>query len=389
MNSIYLDNASTSFPKAPGVGEAMARYIEQVGVNISRGGYRDAYCAEQVVLDTRERLGALFCAPDCKNIVFTANVTYAMNFLIKGLLRPGDHVLTSSMEHNAVMRPLRQMEEERQITFSRIPCDEKGELQTDQLEGMIKPNTRAIIMTHASNVCGTLLPIQQVGMIAKRHNLLFVVDAAQTAGAFPIDIGAMNIDALGFTGHKSLLGPQGIGGFYVSDALSEMLTPLISGGTGSISDKEEVPKFLPDRFEPGTMNLPGIYGLHAALGYVKQRGIDDIRAQELKLTKYLLEGFSAIPAARIVGRRDIVGRAPVVSLDFPEYDNAEIAYLLEEQFGVQTRVGLHCAPNAHKTLGTFPQGTVRFSIGHANTIQDMEIAVEAVQTVLTRAEKIG
>ena len=387
MKPIYLDNASTSFPKAPKVGKAMAYYIEQVGVNVSRGGYQDAYSAEQMVLDTRERLAKLFCVPDCKNIVFTQNITYAMNFLIKGLFRPGDHVLTSSMEHNAVMRPLRQMEEQG-VAFSRVPCNEKGELEIGMLEGMIKPNTRAIVMTHASNVCGTLLPIQQVGMIAKRHNLLFLVDAAQSAGAFPIDVEAMNIDALGFTGHKSLLGPQGIGGFYVSDALSESLTPLVSGGTGSISDKEEVPKFLPDRFEPGTMNLPGIYGLNAALRYLEENGIADIRAYELKLTKLLLEGFCEIGQARVLGRRDIVGRAPVVSLDFPEYDNAEIAYLLEEQFGIQTRVGLHCAPNAHKTLGTFPQGTVRFSIGHANTIQDIETAVQAVKTVLRQAEKL-
>ena len=380
-NRIYFDNSSTSFPKAPGVSKEMQRFLDEVGCNIGRGEYEDAYSAAEVVLDTRERLCRLFHTSESKNVIFTANITQSLNMLIKGFLKPGDHVLTSSMEHNATMRPLVQMEK-LGISFSRIPCDDTGMLLVDQIEPLIRPETKAIFLLHGSNVCGTIMPIEQVGQIAHRHGLKFIVDAAQTAGVFEIDMPRMQIDALAFTGHKSLLGPQGIGGFVITDELASQLTPLLSGGTGSISDSEEVPNFLPDRFEAGTRNLPGIFGLHAALCYLEQEGIETIRSREVALARKLDEALSQIPGVRIVGTRDWTRRGPIVSADFVGYDNAEVAFLLSEQFGILTRCGLHCAPSAHKTLGTFPQGTVRFSLNHFNTEQEVTCCVEGVQSVL-------
>lgn len=382
MDQIYLDNASTSFPKAPGVVENMRLFMEEIGCNVGRGGYAGAYSAGEVVYDTRERLCRLFHFDQPQNVIFTANITASLNSLIKGFLRPGDHVLVSSMEHNAMMRPLVQMERYG-VTFDRIPCNERGELLLDRVEGMIRPNTKAILMLHASNVCGTVMPIAQVGEICHKRGLRFVVDAAQTAGVFPIDMVGMHIDALAFTGHKSLLGPQGIGGFIIQDSMAQELDPLISGGTGSRSDSEEVPDFLPDRFEGGTMNLPGIFGLNAALQYLEKEGIANILNHEQALSRQLREGLSAIACARVVGCEDASKSAPVVSVDFTGHDNAEIAFLLDNQYGIMTRCGLHCAPSAHKTLGTFPQGTIRFSLGFANTPQEVDYAISAVQKILS------
>ena len=382
---IYLDNGSTSFPKAPGVGQAMCSYIEQVGVNVGRGGYETAYSAAQVVMETREMLCELFQGPDAKNVIFTNNVTASLNVLLKGYLRPGDHVLTSSMEHNAVMRPLVQLEKQG-VSFDRIPCDgQTGELCLEKLESMIRPNTKAVVMTHASNVCGTLMPIAQVGELCQKHGLTFIVDAAQTAGVFPVRMKDMHIDALAFTGHKSLLGPQGIGGFVISDDLAQQVNPLLSGGTGSMSDSEEVPSFLPDRFEPGTMNLPGVFGLHASLRWLLQDNhMEQVRCHEMALCQRLLEGFHSIPGIRVVGTDDLNKRGPVVSIDCLDQDNGEISFLLDEQYGVMTRCGLHCAPSAHKTLGTFPQGTIRFVPGHATTQQEVDEAVQGVRKLVEK-----
>ena len=382
MERIYLDNASTSYPKAPGVVENMRLFMEEIGCNVGRGGYAGAYSAGEVVYDTRERLCRLFHAPKPQNVIFTSNITASLNFIIKGMLRPGDHVLVSSMEHNAMMRPLVQMEK-LGVSFDRIPCNSQGMLLLDQVEGLIRPNTRAILMLHASNVCGTVMPIREVGAICHKHGLRFVVDAAQTAGVFPIDIVDMHIDALAFTGHKSLLGPQGIGGFIIEDSLAAELDPLISGGTGSRSDSEEVPDFLPDRFEGGTMNLPGIFGLNASLQYLEKEGIGNILQHEQTLSKRFSEGLAAFDCARIAGTEDPMKRAPVVSVDFTGHDNAEIAFLLDSQYGIMTRCGLHCAPSAHKTLGTFPQGTVRFSIGPFNTPKEIDFAVDAIKAILS------
>ena len=377
---IYFDNASTSFPKAPGVSASMSTFIDEIGCNVNRGSYEDAYSAAGIVIETRERLSKLFGNKKSKNIVFTQNVTASLNMIIKGLLKPGDHILVSSMEHNSMMRPLVQMAKD--VSFSRIPCDEQGVLKLDMVEDMILPETRAIFSLHASNVSGTMLPAAELGRIAHAHGLIYVLDAAQTAGVFPLDMEEMHVDALAFTGHKSLLGPQGIGGFAVTDELALQIDPLLSGGTGSISDSEGIPTFMPDRFEPGTMNLPGIYGLHAALQYLEDKGIDTIRKREQQLAQQLWDGLAKLKGVRLIGQEDLSVRVPIVSADFPDFDNADISFQLADTYNILTRCGLHCAPYAHRSLGTFPNGTVRFSLSHINTEEEVDLCIDAVKKIL-------
>ena len=383
MERIYFDNASTSFPKAEGVAEAVYHYIKDCGCNINRGGYDEAYQAEEIVLRTRQQLTELFHGPDCRNVVFTRNITESLNVLLKGFLKAGDHVLVSAMEHNAVMRPLTQLTEQG-VSFDRIPCGADGTLEVSAMNGLLRENTRAVVMLHASNVCGTLMPIETVGAFCHAHGLRFILDTAQTAGVFPIDMEAMHIDALAFTGHKGLLGPQGIGGFLLQPDMVPLLQPLIAGGTGSISHEEQMPSFMPDRFEAGTMNLPGIMGLHAALCWLERETIDAVRSHELELTERFLSGALDIPCLRVVGRRDISGRAGVVSVVPENADPALVADALGREYGIMVRVGLHCAPNAHKTLGTFPTGTIRFSFGRWNTPQQVDTALSALRELCGR-----
>ena len=383
MERIYFDNASTSFPKAEGVAEAVYHYMKDCGCNINRGGYDEAYQAEEIVLRTRQQLTELFHGPDCRNVVFTRNITESLNVLLKGFLKTGDHVLVSAMEHNAVMRPLTQLTEQG-VSFDRIPCGADGTLEVSAMNGLLRENTRAVVMLHASNVCGTLMPIETVGAFCHAHGLRFILDTAQTAGVFPIDMEAMHIDALAFTGHKGLLGPQGIGGFLLQPDMVPLLQPLIAGGTGSISHEEQMPSFMPDRFEAGTMNLPGIMGLHAALCWLERETIDAVRSHELELTERFLSGALDIPCLRVVGRRDISGRAGVVSVVPENADPALVADALGREYGIMVRVGLHCAPNAHKTLGTFPTGTIRFSFGRWNTPRQVDTALSALRELCGR-----
>lgn len=381
MKNIYLDNGATSFPKPKCVAEAMLHYITEVGANIGRGGYEEATQAEEVVFETRERIQILFNAPDSKNVIFTQNITQSLNMIIKGYLKPGDHILVSAMEHNAVMRPLIQLEKIG-VRFDRIPCNIKGQLMIEHIQPMILPETKAILLMHASNVCGSIMPIEQVGEICKRNGLKFIVDAAQTAGVIPIDMKSMNIDILTFTGHKSLMGPQGIGGFVIVDELINEIEPLISGGTGSISNSEEMPTFLPDRYEAGTMNIPGIYGLHASVGYIMQTGLPVIHAKEMLLTQAFMKGLSEIKGVRCIGPGADDERTSVVSIQVDKMDIAELAYRLDSEYGIKTRVGLHCSPNAHKTLNTYPVGTLRFSFGYFNEPEDVDHTLMAIEKVL-------
>ena len=383
MERIYFDNASTSFPKAEGVAEAVYHYIKDCGCNINRGGYDEAYQAEEIVLRTRQQLTELFHGPDCRNVVFTRNITESLNVLLKGFFKAGDHVLVSAMEHNAVMRPLTQLTEQG-VSFDRIPCMADGTLDVSAMNRLLRENTRAVVMLHASNVCGTLMPAETVGAFCHAHGLRFILDAAQTAGVFPVDMEAMQIDALAFTGHKGLLGPQGIGGFILQPDMVPLVQPLIAGGTGSISHEEQMPSFMPDRFEAGTMNLPGIMGLHAALCWLEQETIDAMRSHELELTERFLSGALDIPCLRVVGRQDIAGRAGVVSVVPENADPALAADALGREYGIMVRVGLHCAPNAHKTLGTFPTGTIRFSFGRWNTPQQVDTALSALRELCGR-----
>ena len=385
MNRIYLDQASTSFPKAPGVAQAMMDYLTMNGVNVNRGCYSSAYSAEEVIYETRQLLAELFHFSKCKNVIFTPNVTTSLNFILKGFLKPGDHILVSAMEHNAVMRPVVQLASSG-ISFDRIPCRTDGSMILEKVEELIRPETKAIVTLHASNVCGTRMPLDALGEICQRHQLYFVVDSAQTAGIVPINMDKMHIDALAFTGHKGLRGPQGTGGFLVSQELAEQMEPLISGGTGSVSHTEEIPDFMPDRFESGTPNLPGIYGLHEALLYLKTHSLQAINEKELSLTGYFLEQLQALDDTgrhiRIIGKKDLTDRNAVVSIQTPEIDMSQVAWQLDNEYGVMTRVGLHCAPNAHKTLGTYPAGTIRFSLGPENTKNELDFAIQGLKKIL-------
>ena len=381
MDYIYLDNASTSFPKAPTVATAMSDYITNRGININRGSYALAYDVEDIIYTTRQRLNTLFNGHDPSHVVFTQNVTMSLNMVIKGLLKAGDHVLVSSMEHNAVMRPLTQLLD-KGIIFDIIPCDKTGSIQLESMDSLIRPNTVAMIINHASNVCGTIQPLESIGPICKAHSLQFIVDAAQTAGVIPIDVKACHIDALCFTGHKGLLGPQGIGGIILTKEMAQNLTPLIAGGTGSFSHLETMPTHMPDAFEAGTLNLPGIIGLNEGLSYIESQGMENIHNHELALTQAFLEGLQSIDVVNIVGKQDIQDRTAVVSITIDSMDPASIAYELESTYHIMTRVGLHCAPRAHQTLGTYPEGTVRFSFGYANTHEDVVSALSALHRIL-------
>ena len=343
MNRIYLDQASTSFPKAPGVAQAMMDYLTMNGVNVNRGCYSSAYSAEEVIYETRQLLAELFHFSKCKNVIFTPNVTTSLNFILKGFLKPGDHILVSAMEHNAVMRPVVQLASSG-ISFDRIPCRTDGSMILEKVEELIRPETKAIVTLHASNVCGTRMPLDALGEICQRHQLYFVVDSAQTAGIVPINMDKMHIDALAFTGHKGLRGPQGTG------------------------------------------NLPGIYGLHEALLFLKTHSLQAINEKELSLTGYFLEQLQALDDTgrhiRIIGKKDLTDRNAVVSIQTPEIDMSQVAWQLDNEYGVMTRVGLHCAPNAHKTLGTYPAGTIRFSFGPENTKNELDFAIQGLKKIL-------
>lgn len=379
MQKIYFDNGSTSFPKAPGVGEAMANLIENGAFNINRGGYEEAYELAGIVLDTREQLARLFNGAS-RQVVFTPGVTYSLNYLVKGLLKSGDHVLTTSMEHNAVMRPLVQMEEQG-VTFTCVQADIEGSVKAADFEKAIKPETKLVIVNHASNVSGTVQPIEEIGRLCKENGIYFAVDTAQSAGTIPVDMEKMNIDFLAFTGHKGLLGPQGIGGFLISERLNKELKPLIAGGTGSHSDLLTMPEEMPDKYESGTMNLPGIVGLHKALEYLEEKGVHNLFEKKMRLMEYAMVEIKEIDGVRIVGKQDLKDRVAVLSLDFEKIDNAEAAFILEQEYGIMTRVGLHCAPLAHKSLGTFPQGTVRVAFSPFNTFVEVENLIKALKSL--------
>jgi cysteine desulfurase family protein len=385
MDRIYFDNAATSFPKARGVGDAVKALLDCGAFNIGRGGYENAYELSARVLDVRTRMKRLVNAPEDSAVCFTSGVTFALNQFLRGLLRPGDHVITSSMEHNAVMRPLHTLAQHG-VEVTAVPCEKDGTLNPRRVwRKRFRDNTRAVVCLHASNVCGTILPIGEIGALCREKHVWFAVDAAQTAGIYPIDMQAMNIDFLAFPGHKGLRGPQGVGGFVVREALAKELLPLVEGGTGSRSDSEEQPDFLPDRFESGTLPLPAIIGLGQALEVLEADGMEAGYRREMALTERFLDGLRDLPGVKIAGISDparLGERLGVVSVDFSPLDNAMVAFHLEQEAGVMTRVGLHCAPRAHRTLGTFPQGTVRFSFGPDNTPEEVDACLLAIRSMI-------
>lgn len=381
MQRINFDQASTSFPKAPGVAEAVYGFLKDEAYNVSRGSYGEAYSVASQVFEARENLAAFFNLSDSKYLIFTPGATVAINSALKGILQTGDHVLCSSVEHNAVMRPLHQLQG-LGISYTTVATSSQGILDPQKIEDAIKSNTKAVVMSAASNVIGTFLPIAEVAEICQRKGLFFIVDAAQKAGTFPIDFQALKADVLIVPGHKGLLGPQGIGAMALSPRFAKEAQPLLPGGTGSASHSLDMPTSLPDRFEAGTLNLPGIIGLNAAVNYLQGSKQEDIRKHELALTQMFIQGLHEIPTFKPEGLLNIESRSPVVSVSLTkEGDLAEVADLLERRHGIMTRVGLHCAPLAHQTIGTFPAGTIRFSFSHKNTVQEVEYCLEALKTI--------
>ena len=391
MNEIiYLDNAATSWPKPPGVAAAMVRFLDEIGANPGRSGHRMAVEAGRVVYEAREAIAELFNAPDPLRVVFGPNVTEMLNLVLRGYLRPGDHVITSSMEHNSVMRPLRALEREG-VGVTVVECAPDGTLDPDAVLGAIRPNTAMIVLNHASNVVGTILPVAEVAARVGAQVApapLLVVDAAQTAGAIPIDVQATGIDLLAFTGHKSLYGPMGTGGLVIGERVDlDRLEPLKRGGTGSRSEYEEQPDFLPDRYESGTPNAVGLAGLAAGVRWVLEQGIEAIRAHEMALTQRLIDGLRSIPGVTVYGTLDAARQTATVSFNIAGMEPSEVGLRLDEEFGIMCRVGLHCAPAAHRTIGTFPTGTVRFGLGRFNTTEEVNRALEAVERLANDARR--
>lgn len=400
-NLIYLDNAATSFPKPPEVLKAMAHFMEEVGANPGRSGHPLSVEASRIVRNTRESLAELFNVKDPERIVFTLNVTEALNMVFSGFLKQGDHVIATAMEHNSVMRPLKYLEEKGWITLSIAPCDRKGFLDPDDLPELLRKDTALMVLNHASNVCGTIQDIRPVKDAIGEVPIL--VDAAQTAGCYPIDVETEGIDLLAFTGHKALLGPQGTGGLYIREGLS--LLPLKRGGTGSVSERLEQPDFLPDALESGTQNNVGIAGLGAGVDFVLREGIPEIREHDKALAAALLSALYSVPGLTIYGPLKAELQTSTLSITFESILPAETENVfsgcgsinmgwldegvspreagdrLTSQYDILVRTGLHCAPLAHQTLGTYPEGSIRLSMGYFNTLEEMEITAKAVREI--------
>ena len=379
--TIYFDNAATSWPKPPGVAEAMTRFTNEIGANPGRAGHRLAIDAGRIIYDAREKVCSLFNGPDPLRVIFSSNITAALNMALHGLLRPGDHVITSSMEHNAVMRPLRALEQTG-VQVSVVPCSLEGRLDPLEIKAAIRTNTRLVVINHASNVTGTLLPIRAIGHICRQNGLLFMVDTAQTGGVWPIDMETDLIDLLAFTGHKSLLGPMGTGGLVIGKQVDlAQLPALIQGGTGSRSEEEYQPDFLPDKYESGTQNAVGLAGLAAGIDWIKEKTLTAIQEHDQRLTTSLISGLLSLPEVTVYGPRDSRLQTATVSFNLRNWSSSEVGLALDERFNILCRVGLHCAPAAHKTIKTFPEGTVRFGLSAFNTLNEIEQGIQAVQSL--------
>ncbi len=374
---VYLDNAATSWPKPEKVYQAVYNFMRDIGVNSGRGAYRRALEADRIIFYARKYLARLFNIGDAGRIVFTANVTESLNLAIKGLLNPGDHVITTSMEHNAVWRCLKVMESGDRIRVTAVPCSPEGRLDAGKMIEAIRPDTKMIVMTHASNVTGTLTPVEIIGAEARRRKICFLVDAAQTAGVYPIDVQSMNVDLLAFTGHKGLLGPQGTGGLYIREGFSPR--PLKEGGTGGHSVLERMPDDLPDRYEPGTPNVAGIAGLGEAVKFILAEGLEKIRRHEMDLTGYAVKRLEGIPGITLYGPQDPEHTVGVLSFDLGRHKPEDLAHRLDRDYGIMVRAGLHCAPCAHRTIGTIDRGTVRVGLGYFNNTSDIDYLTKALE----------
>ena len=374
---IYLDNAATTMKKPKEVIQAVVEAMESMG-NAGRGAHDATLNASRLVYGLRSAFAEFFNAEHPRQIVFTANATESLNIAIKGILNPGDHVITTVLEHNSVLRPLYEMEE-KGVELTVVSCNSKGVPLYEEIEGKIQSNTKAIICTHGSNLTGNLVDIERIGEIAKKHNVLFVVDASQTAGVYPIDVQKMHIDVLCFTGHKALLGPQGTGGMYVREGV--FVRPLLSGGSGVQTFSKKHPLEMPTALEAGTLNTHGLAGLRAALNYLNEQGVDALRKTELALMWRFYQGIKTVDGVRVYGDFSTEQRCPIVTLNIRDYDSSEVSDALYIHYGISTRSGGHCAPLMHEALGTKNQGAVRFSFSHTNTFNEIDQAIEAIKEI--------
>ena len=376
---IYLDNAATTMHKPKEVIDAVVEAMTSLG-NAGRGANEASLSAARIIYDAREKLCRFFNGEDPRQIVFTSNSTESLNIAVKGLLEPGDHVITTMLEHNSVLRPLYEMEK-KGVALTIIKADKRGRFSLEEMEAAIRPETKMIVCTNGSNLTGNYVDIGKVGEMAHRHDVLFVVDASQTAGVFPIDVRNMQVDVLCFTGHKGLLGPQGTGGMYVREGLA--IRPLKSGGSGVQTYSKTHPREMPTALEAGTLNGHGIAGLRAAVEYIEKTGLDNIRAKEQELMWRFYEGVKEIPGVTVYGDFDSRERCAIVSLNIGDYDSSEVSDALLTEYGISTRPGGHCAPLMHEALGTVEQGAVRFSFAHSNTEEEVDIAINAVRELAT------
>ncbi|MEG1004042.1 aminotransferase class V-fold PLP-dependent enzyme [Clostridium sp.] len=379
---VYLDNASTTFPKPKVVVDSIYNYLVNVGGNANRSNNSNALESNRELFMARERVAKFFNYDKIENVVFTNNITTSLNMLIKGTLKKGDHVITSSLEHNSVVRPIISCRENIGVEVDFVNGNSEGFINPKDIENCIKDNTKLIVLTHASNVIGTIQPIKEVGAICKKHGIFFIVDTAQSAGTIPIDFKEIGASALAFTGHKSLLGPQGIGGFIIDEDLNANCSTIVEGGTGSLSHDLHQPTFMPDKFECGTLNIPGIVGLSNAINFIDEVGVNTIRAKNSFLYKKLLNGILNINGYKVYGDISGINSTTSLSINLKNVDTSELSFYLEDN-GVSNRSGLHCAPKCHETIGTFPNGTVRLSISYFNTEEEIDYTLD----VLKRAKK--
>ncbi len=388
IQSVYLDNGATSFPKASGVVEAVTRYISEIGANVNRSSHSMARNASMTVFETRELVKKFFhYQGEESHVIFTSGATFSLNQAITRYLKPEHHVLVSSLEHNAVMRPLRELER-KGLKISLIPTDSNGIADIRETIDIIENNQfDMVIISHASNVCGNIFPVEKISDLLKTKGIPLVLDASQSAGHIEVNFDKLQLSALCAPAHKGLLAPQGLGLLILEEGFAKNLEPIIRGGTGSLSNSDSQPAFLPDKFESGTMNIPAIYGLNASLKYIMEKGIETIRERELYLSEYFINKLKDLekntPSSfKMLGGEELKDRVGVISLDFQDFDNAEISDILESDYGIMTRCGLHCAPIAHKTLMSYPQGSVRFSLSHFTTEEEIDYTINALREVL-------
>ena len=382
MNNIYLDNASTTFPKPKNVVDSIYNFLTNIGGNPGRSNHDNGMQSNRLLLEARETIASFFNFTNIENVIFTNNITTSLNTLINGCAKKGDHIITSSMEHNSVLRPLINLKENNIIELDIVTANKFGFINVDDFKNIIKPNTKFIILTHASNVIGSIQPIKEIGDLCKQHNIHFILDSAQSAGVLDINFKELNLSALAFTGHKSLFGPQGIGGFIISDELNEICNPYILGGTGSLSHSLIQPNFLPDKFESGTLNMPGIIGLMEGIKFINSEGLNTIYEKNNFLRNYLISELKNIKDIILYDDLESSNYTSCISFNIRNLDTAEVSFILDSDYGIKNRSGLHCAPLAHKTIGSFPTGTVRLSLSYFNNKSDIDYTINSLSKIV-------